>query len=101
MAGRITRFLALLLPLCSATPAFAAFYKTGKRDSLERYSGTALRRTWQVQRFAADMCTLLHRFPDGNAFTWRVQRERLEYMTGTPTGIRTYAESFVGLPFDS
>lgn len=47
------------------------------------------------------MCTLLHRFPDGNAFTWRVQRERLEYMTGTPTGIRTYAESFVGLPFAS
>ena len=82
-------------------PAFAAFYKTGKRELLESYSATALKRTWQVQRFAADMCTLLHRFPDGNAFTWRVQRERLQYMTGTPTGIRTYAESFVGLPFES
>ncbi len=92
---------AALADISVLAPAFAAFYKTGKRALLDRYSGTALKRTWQVQRFAADMCTLLHRFPDGNAFTWRVQRERLEYMTGTPTGIRTYAESFVGLPFDS
>ena len=30
-----------------------------------------------------------------------LKRERLEYMSGTPSGIRTYAESFVGLPFDS
>jgi hypothetical protein len=46
------------------------------------------------------MCILLHRFPGGNEFTWRAQRERLKYMTSDPTGIRTYAESFVGLPIE-
>ncbi len=81
-------------------PAFIDFYKTGKRDRLDRYSTTALARVWQVQRFSADMCILLHRFPGGNEFTWRAQRERLKYMTSDPTGIRTYAESFVGLPID-
>jgi len=81
-------------------PAFVDFYKNGKRDRLDRYSTTALARVWQVQRFSADMCILLHRFPGGNEFTWRAQRERLKYMTSDPTGIRTYAESFVGLPIE-
>jgi p-hydroxybenzoate 3-monooxygenase len=81
-------------------PAFIDFYKTGKRDRLDRYSSTALERVWQVQRFSADMCILLHRFPGGNEFTWRAQRERLKYITSNPTGIRTYAESFVGLPIE-
>ncbi|MBL8382957.1 MAG: 4-hydroxybenzoate 3-monooxygenase [Burkholderiales bacterium] len=81
-------------------PAFAAFYRTGRREGLDGYSAACLRRTWQVQRFAAEMCTLLHRFPGASDYAWRLQREKLAYMTGTATGMRTYAESFVGLPFE-
>ena len=81
-------------------PAFSAFYQRGDRGPLDRYSETALKRVWQVQRFSADMCTLLHRFPNTSEFNWRAQRERLRYMTTDPTGALTYAENFVGLPFD-
>ena len=80
-------------------PALASFYKEGKSERIDRYSADCLRRTWQVQRFAAEMCTLLHRFPGASDYAWRLQREKLQYMTGTPTGMLTYAESFVGLPF--
>jgi p-hydroxybenzoate 3-monooxygenase len=80
-------------------PAFSAFYQRGDRGPLDRYSETALKRVWQVQRFSAEMCTLLHRFPGAGDYAWRLQREKLEYMTGTRTGMLTYAENFVGLPF--
>jgi p-hydroxybenzoate 3-monooxygenase len=81
-------------------PAFSAFYQRGDRAPLDRYSQTALKRVWQVQRFSADMCTLLHRFPNTSEFNWRAQKERLRYMTTNPTGALTYAENFVGLPFE-
>jgi p-hydroxybenzoate 3-monooxygenase len=71
----------------------------GSSEALQRYSDTCLRRTWQVQRFAAEMCALLHRFPDVSDFAHRIQRTRLDYITGTQTGRRWYAENFVGLPF--
>ncbi|MFN0161571.1 MAG: 4-hydroxybenzoate 3-monooxygenase [Burkholderiales bacterium] len=82
-------------------PAFVDFYRRGSRTRLDGYSAQAMQRVWQVQRFAADMCRLLHRFPGMSDFERRMQRERLAYMTGTPTGILTYAENFVGLPFDA
>ena len=80
-------------------PALADHYRSGSQARLDGYSAACLARTWQVQRFAAEMCALLHRFPGAGDYAWRLQREKLAYMTGTATGMRTYAESFVGLPF--
>src|SRR5690606_18697677 len=71
-------------------PALTEYYRTGRRNLLDRYSETCLKRTWQVQRFAAELCMSLHRFPDASEFSRRVQRSRLEYMTSTQTGRRWY-----------
>lgn len=79
--------------------AFVSHYRGQRPDPLDSYSVTCLKRTWQVQRFAAEMCTSLHRFPGASDFARRIQQSHLEYMTSTDTGRRWYAENFVGLPF--
>jgi p-hydroxybenzoate 3-monooxygenase len=42
----------------------------------------------------------VHRFPDTDAFTRRLQLAELQYMAGTETGRRMFAENFTGLPVD-
>jgi p-hydroxybenzoate 3-monooxygenase len=80
-------------------PALIEYYASGRRDALDRYSAVCVRRNWRVQRFSAEMCTLLHRFPDASAYAWRLQLAQLEYMACTPIGQRSYGENFTGLPF--
>jgi len=53
--------------------ALAEFYSTGRRDLLNAYSQTCLRRVWKVQRFSWWMTSMLHRFDDENAFDHRRQ----------------------------
>ena len=67
---------------------------------IERYSGTALRRMWLVERFSTWLCTTVHRFPDTDAFTRRLQLAELQYMALTETGRRMFAENFTGLPVE-
>jgi p-hydroxybenzoate 3-monooxygenase len=78
----------------------AAFYRTGRRDLLARYSQICLRRVWQAQRFSWWMTTLLHRLDEANPFDLRRQQAELEYVTSSPAASRSLAENYVGLPFD-
>ena len=78
--------------------ALAAHYRRGDDTLLERYSDTALRRMWLVERFSTWLCTTVHRFPGTDAFTRRLQLAELEYMAHTETGRRMFAENFTGLP---
>jgi p-hydroxybenzoate 3-monooxygenase len=80
--------------------AFEEFYSGGKRDRLQQYSATCLRRVWKVQRFSWWMTSMLHRFPDENAFDHRRQLAELDYITSSRAGQTTLAENYVGLPFD-
>ena len=80
--------------------ALAEHYKRGNDSLIERYSETCLRRMWLVQRFSTWLCTTVHRFPDTDAFTRRLQLAELQYMAGTETGRRMFAENFTGLPVD-
>jgi len=80
--------------------ALAEHYKRGNDALIERYSETCLRRMWLVQRFSTWLCTTVHRFPDTDAFTGRLQLAELQYMAGTETGRRMFAENFTGLPVD-
>src|SRR6202041_3182032 len=57
--------------------ALAEFYSTGRRDLLNAYSQTCLRRVWKVQRFSWWMTSMLHRFDDENAFDHRRQLAEL------------------------
>ena len=75
-----------------------AWLRRGDRDPLERYSDTALRRIWKVQRFSWWMTTLFHRFDGANAFDRRVQQGELDYITTSRAGATALAENYVGLP---
>lgn len=79
--------------------ALAEFYDSGRRDLLNQYSATCLRRIWKVQRFSWWMTYLLHRF-DGNAFDQRRQLAELDYVTSSRAASASLAENYVGLPLD-
>ncbi len=81
--------------------ALAAHYKRGDDALIERYSETCLRRMWLVERFSTWLCTTVHRFPDSDAFTRRLQLAELQYMALTETGRRSFAENFTGLPVEA
>jgi p-hydroxybenzoate 3-monooxygenase len=80
--------------------ALTEFYRNGKRDLLDRYSETCLRRVWKVQRFSWWMTSMLHLFPDASAFDQKRQRAELDYVTSSRAGAQTLAENYVGLPMD-
>jgi p-hydroxybenzoate 3-monooxygenase len=80
--------------------ALAEFYAHGKRDLLNRYSETCLRRVWKVQRFSWWMTSMLHRFPDTSPFDQKRQMAELDYVTSSRAGAQTLAENYVGLPME-
>ena len=80
--------------------AFTGHYGSGRRDLLEQYSTRALNRIWRAEHFSWWMTSLLHRFPDDNAFQGRLQLSELDYITRSHAKAVTVAESYVGLPFE-
>jgi p-hydroxybenzoate 3-monooxygenase len=80
--------------------ALAEFYASGRRDLLNRYSATCLRRVWKVQRFSWWMTALLHRFETEDRFDHRRQLAELDYVTGSRAASTSLAENYVGLPMD-
>jgi p-hydroxybenzoate 3-monooxygenase len=77
--------------------ALGEFYSSGRRDFLEGYSTTCLRRVWKVQRFSWWMTSMLHRREDENAFDQRRQLAELDYITSSRAASQTLAENYVGL----
>jgi len=75
-------------------------YREGRTDLLERYSPICLRRVWKAERFSWWMTSMLHRFPDADAFTQRIQRTELDYFVDSLAGRTTIAENYVGLPYE-
>jgi p-hydroxybenzoate 3-monooxygenase len=80
--------------------ALVAYYKHGRKDLLEAYSRTVLRRVWMVQRFSWWVTSLLHRFEDDNDFDVRRQLAEVDYVTHSRAGQMTWAENYVGLPVE-
>ncbi|MCC6193821.1 MAG: 4-hydroxybenzoate 3-monooxygenase [Burkholderiales bacterium] len=79
--------------------ALAGFYATGREDGLAAYSPTCLARIWRAEHFSWWMTSMLHRFPDDDAFGRRLQRSQLEYVTSSRAAAASLAENYVGLPF--
>ncbi|MFV3308534.1 4-hydroxybenzoate 3-monooxygenase [Pseudomonas sp. NY15181] len=75
-------------------------YGEGRTDLLERYSPIALRRIWKAERFSWWMTSMLHHFPENDAFTRRMLETELDYFVGSEAGRTTIAENYVGLPFE-
>jgi p-hydroxybenzoate 3-monooxygenase len=80
--------------------ALAAFYRDKRTDLLEGYSQKCLRRVWRAEHFSWWMTSMLHRFPDDDAFQQRLQRAQLEYTVGSRAAATSLAENYVGLPLD-
>jgi p-hydroxybenzoate 3-monooxygenase len=80
--------------------ALAAYYKSGRADLLDQYSGTCLRRVWRAQRFSWWMTSLLHRFPGDDPLPHRLQLAELDYLATSRAAATCLAENYVGLPFD-
>jgi len=80
--------------------AIHEFYASGRRDLLDRYSDTCLRRVWKVQRFSWWMTSMLHRCPSGGPFEHRRQLAELDYVTTSRAAMTTLAENYVGLPLE-
>jgi p-hydroxybenzoate 3-monooxygenase len=80
--------------------AVTEFYRSGRKDLLDKYSQTCLDRVWKVQRFSWWMTSMLHRFHSDNAFDQRRQLAELEYLTSSRAASQSLAENYVGLPMD-
>ncbi|RMV76132.1 4-hydroxybenzoate 3-monooxygenase [Pseudomonas caricapapayae] len=76
-------------------------YREGRTDLLEKYSQICLRRVWKAERFSWWMTSVLHNFPDTDAFSQRIQQTELDYYVGSDAGRRTIAENYVGLPYEA
>jgi p-hydroxybenzoate 3-monooxygenase len=77
-----------------------AHYRSGDDSRLDNYSERCLRRIWLAERFSWWMTSLLHRFPEADAFERRMQLAELTYLFHSPTAQKSLAENYVGLPFD-
>jgi p-hydroxybenzoate 3-monooxygenase len=80
------------------TRALTGFYDSGRTDLLDSYTGTCLDRVWKTSRFSWWMTSMLHRFPDDDAFGHRLQVAELDYVTSSRAAATTLAENYTGLP---
>jgi p-hydroxybenzoate 3-monooxygenase len=74
------------------------FYRTGSSAGLDAYSSRALARVWRASRFSWQLTSLLHRFPDADAFGRRMQSAELAYIRSSPYAKAVLAENYAGLP---
>ncbi len=72
----------------------------GERSSagIDGYSARVLSRVWKAERFSWWMTSILHTFPDTDAFGRRMQRSEFDYLVGSEAAARVLAENYTGLP---
>ena len=76
-------------------------YREGRLDLLEKYSAICLRRVWKAERFSWWMTSMLHQFPQADAFSQRIAESELDYFIHSQAGRKTIAENYVGLPYEA
>ncbi|MFJ9531368.1 4-hydroxybenzoate 3-monooxygenase [Herbaspirillum sp. NPDC101396] len=75
------------------------FYTTGKRDELNEYTATALKRIWRAEHFSWWMTSLLHTSKEASPFERQLQRSELDYIVSSRAAATALAENYVGLAF--
>lgn len=71
----------------------------GSASGIDHYSERALARVWKAERFSWWMTTMMHRFPDTDAFGRRMQQAEFDYLANSTAASTTLAENYVGLPY--
>jgi p-hydroxybenzoate 3-monooxygenase len=78
--------------------AFTDFYLEKSSAGIDGYSQRALARVWKAERFSWSLTTLMHRFPDQDAFGQKIQEAELDYLVHSKAASTALAENYVGLP---
>ena len=79
--------------------ALREWYQHRSATALDSYSAQALARVWKAVRFSWWMTSMLHRFPETDAFAARIQDAELNYLISSPAATAALAENYVGLPY--
>ncbi|HEX8033595.1 MAG TPA: FAD-dependent monooxygenase, partial [Ktedonobacterales bacterium] len=80
--------------------ALAAYSASGRMDLLNAYTASCLRRVWRAEHFSWWMTSMLHRFPEDDAFQQQIQLSQLRYLASSRAYATSLAENYTGLPFD-
>lgn len=75
------------------------FYAEQSQAGLDNYSSQALKRVWKAERFSWWMTSMLHRFPESDAFSQKIQMSELDYLVSSEAAMTSLSENYVGLPF--
>lgn len=79
--------------------ALREFYADKSPAGIDDYSRRALSRVWKAERFSWWMTSMLHRFPDTDAFSSRIQIAELNYLIESDAAKTSLSENYVGLPY--
>jgi len=79
--------------------ALREFYAEKSTAGIDDYSRRALARVWKAERFSWWMTSMLHRFPDTDAFSARIQLAELNYLVSSKAATEALSENYVGLPY--
>ncbi|MCB5177088.1 4-hydroxybenzoate 3-monooxygenase [Microvirga lenta] len=79
--------------------ALIEYYEERSSAGIDAYSARALTRVWKAERFSWWMTSILHTFPDTDAFGRRMQRTEFDYLVSSEAASRSLAENYTGLPF--
>jgi len=79
--------------------ALREFYSEKSSAGIDNYSRRALSRVWKAERFSWWMTSMLHRFPETDAFSARIQHAELNYLIGSDAARMSLSENYVGLPY--
>ena len=77
--------------------ALIAHYRDGDDSGLDEYSAQALERVWRAVRFSWSVTTMMHRFPDHDAFDRRMQQVELQALATSDSARRLFAECYTGV----
>ncbi|WP_037411467.1 4-hydroxybenzoate 3-monooxygenase [Candidatus Solirubrobacter pratensis] len=80
--------------------ALIARFTGGGEALLDAYSDSALQRVWRAEHFSWWMTSMLHRFPERDAFGERLQLSQLDYTCRSEAASTSLAENYVGLATD-
>lgn len=80
--------------------AFNEFYADCSAAAIDTYSARALKRIWRAERFSWWMTTLLHVFPNSDAFNRRIQRAEYDQLASSAAATRVLAENYTGTSLD-
>lgn len=79
--------------------ALREFHAEKSSAGIDDYSRRALSRVWKAERFSWWMTSMLHRFPDTDAFSSRIQIAELNYLISSDAARMSLSENYVGLPY--